>query len=199
LIGSVLDSGNDADTEIEQACHSLTQERLTEGEVLLAKLRAIVPPKMEIPPVIIDVNEPRILASSVIEVERKKIIIDNHLQYLWNKIHKLKGADKSKIGKKPQFFDLITYVGDENINHSRLLKKFNIFNALKENLENKSLYPPEKLSIFHNNLKQHREALVTQRNAGSIRSFSDFFARSLKKYEYFSKSEEVVLALETRI
>lgn len=196
---SVNDLANDADTELEQVCHSLTKERRAQGEALLAQFRAIVPPKMTIPQIIVDANEPRLLANDVIEIERKKIIVENHLQYLWNKIHKLKGADKSQIGKKPLAYDLITYVGDENIKSSRLLNKFNIFCRLKDNLEDASLNHAEKLSVFNHHLKENRAVLIAHRDHGieeSARSLGNFFTKYIAKHEIFSKSEAVVLALE---
>lgn len=197
----VSNLANDVDTELEQACRSLTGEKKKQGDALLQQFKNIIPPNINVDmrQETIDVNEPRLLASDAIELERKKIIIDHHLQYLWNRIHKLKGADKSKIGKPPIAYELITYVGDENIKNSRLLNKFNIFNALKANLEDANLHLAEKLSLFNHNLKEKRAVLIAHRDQGieeSARSIGDFFVKHIAKHKIFSKSEEAVLLLE---
>lgn len=198
---NVSDIANDADTELGHAYRSLTGERKIQGELLLQTFKAIIPPNLDatIQQKPIDENEPRLLARNVILVERKKIILNNHLQYLWNKIHKLKDADKSQIGKIPETFEVITYVGDEDTKKNHLMNKFNIFNELKGDLENRRLYQSEKLSIFNNNLKKNRDVLIDHRDNGikkSARSVGDFFATWVGKHKILSKSEETILALE---
>lgn len=135
-----------------------------------------------------------LFAADAIEVERKKIIIDYYLQYLWNEIHKSEGFDHSKIGENP-YYEPILFVREGSV-HYPLVNQYNIVLQLKNDLDNTKLSPNERLSVFDNHLKIARPTLAENHNDITLKFVELLEKVTFGHLKFFKENEKLVRKLE---